>query len=100
MGSATLVPPNRAMGAVMGEGQRQALARLLSEDGAFKAALSAATSIDDAVRIAREHGVEASAEDFAQPRGAAFDLSDAEIEAAGSGGQLDRIWPTAPWVAC
>ena len=81
----------------MGEVQRQALARLFAEDEAFRSAIRAATSVEDAVRIAGEHGVTVSAEDLAPPEGA--QLSDAELELA-SGGTAFQIFPTAPWVAC
>jgi predicted ribosomally synthesized peptide with nif11-like leader len=49
----------------VGVEQRQALARLLEEDEAFRKAMSAATSVEAAVGIAGEHGVAATAEDFA-----------------------------------
>ena len=67
----------------MGEEQRQALARLFAEDEAFKTALASAGSVDDAVRVAREYGVEASVGDFTPLEGA--ELSDEELEAASGG---------------
>ena len=69
----------------MGEEQRQALARLLADDEAFKTALASATSIEDAVRIAREHGVDATVDDFTVH---SHDLSDADLEAASGGTML------------
>lgn len=70
----------------MGEEQRQALARLFAEDEAFKAAMASAASVEDAVRIAREHGVEVSVEDFAPLEGS--DLDDVELESA-SGAMME-----------
>ena len=78
----------------MGEEQRQALARLFAEDEAFKTAMASATNADDAVRIAREHGVEASAEDFMRQDGA--ELSDAELETASGGGTENWFWCGTP----
>lgn len=73
----------------MGEEQRQALARLFAEDEAFKAAMAAATSVEDAVNIAGEHGVDASVEDFTPPDGE--ELSDPELETV-SGGFMTIAW--------
>lgn len=67
----------------MGEQQRQELARLFSEDEEFKAALMSVSSLDEMVRIAREHGIAATAEDFARPEGRP--LSDAELEGVAGG---------------
>ncbi len=67
----------------MGEEQRQALARLFTEDEAFKAALMGSSSLDEMLRIAREHGIAATAEDFARPEGRP--LSDAELEGVAGG---------------
>lgn len=66
----------------MGDEQRQALTRMFAEDEAFKAAIMGATSVEDAVTIAREYGVEATADDLAPAQGA---LSDAELEDAAGG---------------
>lgn len=75
----------------MGEEQRQALARLFAEDEEFKAAMMGATSVEDAVRIAGEHGIAATVEDFAPPEG--VDVSDAELEQA-AGGWATYFMPT------
>lgn len=61
----------------MAEEQRRALAALFAQDAGFKAAIVGATSPQDAVRIAREHGIEASIDDFTMPPGA--ELGDAEL---------------------
>ena len=74
----------------MGEEQRQALARLFAEDEAFRTALASVASIEDAVRIAQEHEIGATAEDFRVP---SDDLSDADLEAASGGGMF--LYPTA-----
>lgn len=66
----------------MGEEQRQALARLIAENQEFKAAISGAASVEDAVRIAGDHGIEAGVEDFGLPEGS---LSDAELENVSGG---------------
>lgn len=75
----------------MGDEQREALARLFVEDEGFKAAIMGATSVDDAIRVAGEHGIDATAEDFA-PQGP---LGDSELEAV-SGGivTLNVCWGT------
>ena len=67
----------------MGEEQRRALARLFAENEDFTAAMTAATSVDDAVRIAGQFGVAATAEDFAPPD--ADELADSQLEAAAGG---------------
>ena len=74
----------------MGDSRVQAVAALMAQDQAFRTALLGASTVDDAIRIAGEHGIEATAEDFAPPGGA--DLSDADLEGA-SGGQAttDRL---------
>ncbi len=69
--------------AMMGDEQRQALARLFAEDEAFKAAMSEATSVEDAVRVAGKFGIAATAEDFTGSGGA--ELGDAELGRAAGG---------------
>lgn len=82
---------------MMSEEQRQALEQLIKQDEGFHSAMMRATSIEEAVRIAGEHGIAATAEDFRSPDDR--ELSETELELA-SGGILDQIWPTTPWVAC
>ena len=66
----------------MGDEQRRALARLFAEDEGFKAAMLGATSVEEAVRIAGEHGIDAAADDIAPEQGT---LSEAELEEVGGG---------------
>lgn len=81
----------------MGDEQRQAIARLCAEDAEFLAAMADAKSAHEAAQIAVEHGIPATEADFTTPEDR--ELSDADLELA-SGGVLDQIWPTTPWVAC
>lgn len=66
----------------MGDEQSQALERMLAEDEAFRAAITAAGSVDEAVRIAREHGIEVTVEDFDL---SPITLSDTDLERASGG---------------
>lgn len=81
----------------MGEEQRQALARLFAQDEGYKAAIMQAASVEEAVRISREHGIDAAAEDFATADG---ELSDDALTNASGGAAAANIFPTAPWVVC
>lgn len=78
----------------MGEEQRQALARLFSENEEFHGSIMGAASAEDAARIAGEYGVDVTVEDLRRWQSA--ELGDAELDVATGGG----IWPTAPWIAC
>ena len=85
----------------MGEEQRQALVRLFAEDESFKAAIIAATSVDDAVRIDSDFGVYATVEDFGL---ADEQLTDVELEGVGGAGLLgntNEFWCIAmSWGNC
>lgn len=79
----------------MDEGQRQALARLVREDDGFRSAMNGATSAEETIRIASEHGIEVTVEDLTKPP--PDELSATELDLAAGGG---RIFPTVPWLAC
>lgn len=84
----------------MGDEQRQELARLFTESDEFKAAILRATSVEDAVRIAGEYGIPATAEDFDKPDWA--ELSDAELEGVGGGYYTipETSWGCATQAGC
>jgi predicted ribosomally synthesized peptide with nif11-like leader len=61
-------------------------------------ALRQAPTVEDAVRVAAEHGIVVTAEQL-QEVSAPGQLSDADLELVASGA-INQIFPTAPWVAC
>jgi predicted ribosomally synthesized peptide with nif11-like leader len=75
----------------MTQEQIQALIQAVSSSPDLKQKLAAATSIEDAARIAAEAGFELSSDDINEAiNGASVELTDAELEmvAGGSWGQL------------
>lgn len=88
----------------MGLQERRALAERFTTDPAFAADLSSARTVEAAVRIAHENGIDAQHTDFqANP---SAELGDAELEAV-SGGTFcisdisitwihDDLYPTWP----
>ena len=81
-------------GGTMSQDQLDALIARIASDPAFAAALAAATTADDAQRIAAEHGFDVTPGELAAAD-AEHELNDAELETVSGGGPL-----TNNYVAC
>lgn len=75
----------------MGARESQALARLLAEDEEFKAAMVGTATVEDAIRLAAEHGIDVTAEALTMRE--STELSEAELDVA-AGGTLPTFVPS------
>lgn len=66
------------------------------QDPEFAAALSAAASVQEWVRIAKERGFDVEVTDLPSEEGGERELSDAELEGASGG----YTFPPTDWIYC
>jgi predicted ribosomally synthesized peptide with nif11-like leader len=80
----------------MSREKMEAVRRESKKDPEFAAALSAAASTQEWVRIANERGFELEVSDLPAEEGADRELSDAELEGAAGG----YTFPPTDWIYC
>ena len=83
----------------MPQDQIDALVARLASDSGFAAALAAATSAQDALRIAAEHGFDVTPAELATAT-AEGELSDKELEAVAGGTDTTYRMPTFTCAPC
>ncbi len=74
----------------MSQDHLDALTARLASDPAFAAALTAATTPEDAQRVAAEHGFDVTGGELATATSKESELSDADLEGVTGGGVSDR----------
>jgi len=80
----------------MSKEQLQAVRLASQQDEQLAAALSAAVTVEDWVRVAGEHGFTVEVADLPQDDGGERELSDAELEGAAGG----YTFPPTDWIYC